>query len=84
MVSESSGFTGPCMFAELFYGFPHIIAWIVIWILPNEHFETRTPEDFITITKQSPYTFNGISDNYRSLKFSPVFLQREEKEMDNW
>ena len=41
-------------FAELFYGFPHIIAWIawiVVWILPNEHFGTQTPEDFITITK---------------------------------
>ena len=23
------------MFAELFYGFPHIIAWIVVWILPR-------------------------------------------------
>ena len=37
-------------FAELFYGFPHIIAWIVVWI-PPEHFETQTPENFITIIK---------------------------------
>ena len=22
-------------FAELFYGFPHIIVWIVAWILPK-------------------------------------------------
>ena len=38
-------------FAELFYGFPHIIAWIVVWILPDKHFETQTPVNFITIAK---------------------------------
>ena len=74
------------MFAELFYGSVSTIITkdLVVWILPKEHFETWTPENFSTITLVISKYFNGNSDNFHSLNFSPVFLQQEGKYMNNW
>ena len=58
MVSDSSGFTGPYVCSPVFMDLwiSTIITRIVVWIVPYETLWTRTPEDFITITKRSQNT----------------------------
>ena len=71
------------MFAELFYGFPHIIAWIGVWILQRTLWNSDSRVIYHSYQAISIY-FDGNSDNFHSLNFSPVFLQWEEKYMNNW
>ena len=43
----------------------------IVGFLPKEHSETQTPESFYQIYQVISKYFNGNSDNFHSLNFSP-------------
>ena len=66
-----------------------MITRIVVWILPIEHFETQSSENFIKFTKWSQKTSMGILIIFVPWTFSNISSMREEiyeqsVKLDNW